>query len=454
MASREATRVITTDGKAVARVVRTYRLITKQEGVERSREVKQPVLRVGAQAGNDVVLADEAVSRIHFEIAIEAAGFRLRDLGSTNGTFVDGNRVLDVYLKSGARIRAGRSHLTFEVLDSETSLPLDSAESFGPLVGRSPPMRELFATLRRVAAASTTVLVEGESGTGKEVIAEAIHTASARAEQPFVVFDCSAVPSNLIESELFGHEKGAFTNAESKRVGRFEEADGGTLFLDEIGELPVELQPKLLRVVESREYRPLGSDRVRRADLRIIAATNRDLATEVNRGAFRHDLYYRIAVVRIAVPPLRARIEDLPLLVAHFLRRACIDRPALADEIFASITDETWRRLESLPWRGNVRELRNAVERAVALGGDIVSADIGAGLGREAAEVMHRAGETPTSGMLFQDAKRDVLAKFEREYFAELWSQCSGNISEIARRSGMERAHVRGYLRRHGLDKK
>jgi DNA-binding NtrC family response regulator len=311
-------------------------------------------------------------------------------------------------------------------------------------------MQRLKDAIAKVAPIPSPVLIVGESGSGKELVASDLHRLSGRSKEPFVAVNCGALPENLVESELFGHERGAFTGAHATRKGAFESAGKGTLFLDEIGELPLELQPKLLRVVESRELRPLGSDKVRRADLRIIAATNRDLATEVNRGTFRHDLYYRLAVVRIAVPPLRSRLEDVPLLVAHFLRRAFSDRPHLADEILASITDETWGRLLSLPWRGNVRELRNAVERALALGGEDWAADIGAGLGKEANQVMHRAGP-PASTTTFQDAKREVLAKFEREYFGELWTACGGNISEIARRSGMERAHVRAYLRRHGL---
>jgi two-component system, NtrC family, response regulator GlrR len=454
---REATRLISKQGRAVACAIRAYRLSIKHaDGSEETREIAQSTLRAGAQPGHDLVLADDAVSRIHFEIVAEPLGFRLRDLGSTNGTFVDGYRAIDLYLKSGARIRAGRSHLQFETLDTEAQLALDAQESFGPLIGASAAMRALFGTLRKVAASNTTVLVEGESGTGKELIAEAIHGASPRAEQPFVVFDCSSVPANLMESELFGHEKGAFTGAESRRIGRIAEADGGTLFLDEIGELPGDLQPKLLRFVEAREFRPLGGDRALRADVRIIAATNRDLATEVNRATFRHDLYYRLAVVRISVPPLRARTEDIPRLVEHFLRRACSDRPSLADEILASITPEIWQRLEAQPWRGNVRELRNAVERAIALGPSELAGDTDAGLGRAAAEIVQRAepatAARPVAKLApFQDAKRDVLARFEREYFAELWAQCSGNVSEVARRAGMERANVRAYLRRHAI---
>jgi DNA-binding NtrC family response regulator len=441
---REATRIISANGRAVARFVRACRLVMQTpDGIEHTHEMAESVLRAGAQPGNHLVIADEAVSRIHFEIVAEPNGFRLRDLGSTNGTFVDGTRIIDVYLKSGARIRAGRTQIAVEVLDREAEIPLDENDRFGPLIGKSAPMKELFAILRRAAATNATILVEGESGTGKELIAEAIHLGSPRAEQPFVVFDCASAPANLVESELFGHEKGAFTGAESRRLGRLEEADGGTLFIDEIGELPLELQPRLLRLVETRELRKLGAERARKVDVRIVAATNRDLAAEVNRGTFRHDLYYRLAVVRVAVPPLRARIEDVPLLVEHFVKRALADDPEAANEVLARISEETRLRLETFPWRGNVRELRNAIERMIVLGGSELLPDAGPVLANRPA----RATETPP----FQDAKAEILARFEKEYFTALWSLCGGNVSEIARRACMERAHVRAYLRRHGI---
>jgi transcriptional regulator of acetoin/glycerol metabolism len=301
--------------------LRMYRLRIETRGKPEQRmEVDQPVLRVGSREENDLVLDDDAVSRIHFEILVDESGHRLRDLGSTNGTFVDGFRAADIHLKPSCTITAGVTTIHFELLDAEADLPLSEGERFGPLVGRSAAMRNLFATLERVAATDTTVLIQGESGTGKELIAEAIHGASgSRADGPFVVFDCGAIAGTLLESELFGHEKGAFTGALSDRAGCLEEADGGTLFLDEIGELPIELQPKLLRAVERRELRRVGSNRTQKFDVRIIAATNRDLSAEVNRGSFRADLYYRLAVVRLEVPPLRARPEDIPVLVEHLL---------------------------------------------------------------------------------------------------------------------------------------
>jgi two-component system, NtrC family, response regulator GlrR len=447
---REATRVLLQHGRAVASFVQKVRLtIRGSDGNEQVRDFAQPVIRAGAQAGNDVVLADEAVSRIHFEISGDRLGFRLRDLGSTNGTFVESFRITDGYLRSGCRIRAGRTTIHFEALDSEGAVELSTAHRYGPLVGTSAAMRALFATLARIAPTNATVLIEGESGTGKELIAQAIHAASSRAEEPFVVFDCASTPANLMESELFGHEKGAFTSADGGRTGRIEEAEGGTLFLDEIGELPLDLQPKLLRAVEAREFRRLGGDRPRKADIRIVTATNRDLAGEVNRGTFRHDLYYRLAVVRLEVPPLRARVEDLPLLIERFVE-AITDSPSAAREIVEGITKEHWARLEAHAWRGNVRELRNLVDRALALGSDLVAGLLPTG-GAIAPAAIPKAARRSGEQLQFQEAKRDVLAAFEHEYFSALYAECGGNISEMSRRSGMERAHVRGYLRRSGI---
>src|SRR5262249_37514204 len=268
------------------------------------------IVRVGSKAGNTLQLPIETVSRYHFEIEPTPLGFLLRDLGSTNGTFVDNYRVRELYLPRRAQLQAGGVTLAFEALGEAVPIELSREDRFGDVLGRSPAMRELFSLLERVAAKDLTILLEGESGTGKERLAEAIHLKSPRATKRFVVFDCASVPATLMESELLGHERGAFTGASGRRIGRFEEADGGTLFLDEIGELPLELQPKLLRALERREIRRVGGSGVIPVDVRVVAATNRDLGREVNRGAFREDLYYRLAVVRLRVPPLRERRDD------------------------------------------------------------------------------------------------------------------------------------------------
>jgi transcriptional regulator with GAF, ATPase, and Fis domain len=456
-----ATKILSVRDDDVERV-RVYALRISSPGTEERRvDVRQPILRVGAHEGNDVVIPDEAVSRIHFEISADARGFRLRDLGSTNGTFVDGMRVVEVHLRPSCRITVGLSSIHFEILDAEAELLLSSADHFGPLIGKSRPMRELFAKLEKVAPSEATVLVQGESGTGKELIAEAIHGASSRRGGPLVVFDCSAIAANLLESELFGHEKGAFTDAHSQRIGCLEEADGGTLFLDEIGELPLELQPKLLRAVEKREIRRVGASKARQVDVRIVAATNRDLSSEVNRGSFRADLYYRLAVVRLEIPPLRDRPDDIPILVEHMLTRLLKNDSARVLATLEAIAPETWTKLAQLPWRGNVRELRNFIERRLALGDRDDSSDLHV---LEPTEPSSRASATsapepkpsalrieyqadPERPMFEQ--REELVARFERAYLNAVLAQQNGNISRAAAIARIDRMYFKRLLKKH-----
>jgi transcriptional regulator with GAF, ATPase, and Fis domain len=270
---------------------------------------------VGTREDNHLVLSDKSVSGYHLEIERTSLGWRLRDEGSTNGTFLGGLRVIEVLLRSGSVLTLGRTKLRFDAVDeSPVRAVLHPERRLGDVVGQSVVMRRLFARLQQVAASPATVLITGETGTGKEAVAEALVQNSPRARAPFVVIDCSSLPANLIESELFGHKKGAFTGANSDYRGAFERADGGTVFLDEIGELPLDLQPKLLRVLERREVRRVGSESVRTIDVRVLAATHRHLATEVNERRFRQDLYYRLSVVKLHLPPLRERIDDIPQL--------------------------------------------------------------------------------------------------------------------------------------------
>ncbi|HBQ13683.1 MAG TPA: hypothetical protein DEF51_21945, partial [Myxococcales bacterium] len=292
-----------------------------------------------------------------------------------------------------------------------------------------------------------------ESGTGKELVAEAVHAASGRAGGPLVVFDCAAIPTQLMESELFGHEKGAFTGATSQRVGRMEEADGGTLFLDELGELPLDLQPKLLRALEKREVRRVGGARTRRVDFRVVAATNRDLAAEVNRGAFREDLYYRLAVVRVRVPPLRERPEDVPRLVEHFVRRALPDDAKRAAKILASISEENRARLMAHPWPGNVRELKNLIQRTLALSTE----DDPAALEPQTAPGLERrpaASDAPEPVVdldrPFSDLKKEVVESFERNYLTRQLARHEGNYSRAAAASGMDRMYFKRMLKKRG----
>ena len=279
-----------------------------------------PEVRIGSARGCDLVLFDNAVSRHHVTLKIERGLVRVVDAGSRNGTVLDGVRVRDAYARTDSSITLGNTTLRVGLLHDVVDVPLSSRDRIGALIGKSVAMRVVFTMLERAAAVDDTVLLEGETGTGKELAAEALHEESARSGGPFVVFDCSAVAPNLMESELFGHVRGSFSGAVTDREGAFEAADGGTLFLDEVGELPLDLQPKLLRALERFEVRRIGSNTPKRVDVRVVAATNRNLAEEVARRAFREDLYYRLAVVRVALPPLRERPDDIPLLVEHFFR--------------------------------------------------------------------------------------------------------------------------------------
>jgi len=317
-------------------------------------------IRVGTAPDNDLVLTDSHVSRHHAEFRVHDQGYSVRDLGSTNGTIYRGARIHEAVIGPASEVRLGTTVLRLQP-GEQTSEPVQGQHSFEGLVGRSSAMQEVYGLLSAVAPTDATVLVEGETGTGKELVAEAIHRHSPRAQASFCIVDCGAMPDNLIESELFGHEKGAFTGAVKAREGVFERARGGTVFLDEIGELPTQLQTRLLRVLDRRQVKRVGGNIHRRVDVRLVAATNRDLATEVQAGRFRQDLFYRLAVVRIAVPPLRHRGDDIALLARHFLWQAgCADPHAL-------LTPEMLRLLQSRRWNGNVRELRNAIEEAMVL---------------------------------------------------------------------------------------
>jgi DNA-binding NtrC family response regulator len=316
------------------------------------------------------------------------------------------------------------------------------------MVGRSVVMRELFARLAAVAPTDATVLVTGETGTGKELVAEALHENSARKGGPFVVLDCGAIPANLMESETFGHERGAFTGATSARAGAFERANGGTLFLDEIGELPLEMQPKLLRALERREIRRVGGTKMLQVNIRVVAATNRDLAVEVNKGRFREDLFYRLAVAHLAVPALRERRDDIPLLVEHILAGL----PEGRDRGPRSETIELMKKHE---WPGNVRELRNVIERAVLFKQNVREPSVIAAAVPAAREAVSpddlRVVVDPK--IPFKVAKQDLIDEFERRYVRALLDAHGGNISAAARAAGIDRMSIHKILTRLGMDR-
>jgi len=431
---------------------------------------------------NELVLNDKAVSGTHFEIAARDDGYRLRDLNSRNGLYVGELRIREVYLRPNTTFRLGHTEIQFQPTQDVVEIELSKRDNFNNVIGTSAAMREIFAQLEKVAPSDLTCMITGETGTGKELIARAIHDASPRAKKPFVVLDCGSIPKNLIESTLFGHEKGSFTGAVGQHRGCFEQADGGTIFLDEIGELDIMLQPKLLRVLEQREIKRVGGDRTIKVDVRVLAATNRDLRAEVNNGNFREDLYFRLSVVHVELPSLRERIEDIPMIAHQFLRDVASRRGmnlSFGQDAIASMSTHSWP--------GNVRELRNVVERAAALtdgpvitrsdlvfGPDsgpsvIVAHDLmqaGATAARAAVSRDQGGGDRPVKegpaifdpellrpGLGFKPAKQAVVDAFETAYLSVLLDRNEGNITRSAQEAGLTRYHLRELLKRHGLQK-
>ena len=396
-------------------------------------------VRAGTSASSDLVLQDDTVSRQHCELELLASGVRVRDAGSTNGVSIGGVRLYDAIVPLGSRLVLGDTELTIQALDATVDREQASSDRFADLLGRSARMRELFADLERIAPSDATLLIEGETGTGKDLVAESVHRAGPRAEGPFVVFDSAAVAPSLIESELFGHERGAFTGAATSRGGVFEQASGGTIFLDEIGELPKELQPKLLRVLEKRQLRRVGGSKTIDFDTRVIAATNRNLRAEVARGTFREDLYFRLAAAHVIVPPLRDRMEDLPLLAEHFLAHE--RPPRRLDEV----PPHVWEMFRAHRWPGNVRELRNAIQRlaitpdrplreAIAVGDTSVPLPVG-----------------PNAEILaLPVARREAGDAFERAYLTMVLAKTGGNVTRAAAVAEVSRQMMQKLLRKHG----
>jgi two-component system, NtrC family, response regulator GlrR len=423
-----------TDGEAL--LLRRNRLrLTVEKGPDRKlrRELDGDRIVIGTHESCDLALTDRTVSRQHCEIALVPEGYAIRDLDSTNGTFLDDRvRLREIIVEHEVKIRLGDTVVRVSPLAETVDIPLGHDIRCGPLLGRSAAMRRVFDIVRRVATSDATVLITGESGTGKEIAARAIHELGRRAEQPFIVVDCGALPANLIESELYGHERGAFTGATAARAGAFEAAHGGTLFLDELGELPLDLQTRLLGVLERRVVQRLGSTQTRPVDVRVLAATNRDLRREVNRKSFREDLYFRLAVVSIEMPPLRGRPEDIALYVEDFLR----ENPGV------TIDAETMQRLSEQPWPGNVRELRNVIERAVALG----EVDVPA-----AEHSLPRVGGDIDVDVPFKVAKNALVDEFERGYVERLMQKHEGNITQAARAAEIDRVYLLRVLDKYGM---
>ncbi len=447
-------------GGAAADALASELSVTVVDGPDRgapSVTSRGPSMIVGRAEGADLRLGDPAVSAFHLELISTPGGIVARDVSSRNGTFTaDGVRIVHAVLPLESTLRLGSTTLRIQrAAPAGPRAPSTELASFGRLRASSSVMRTLFAILARLAPTELSVLIEGATGTGKELAASAIHHASARASGPFVVLDCTSIPRTLAESVLFGHERGAFTGAETARPGVFEAAEGGTVFIDEIGELPLDLQPKLLRVLEKREVVRVGQSQPRPVSVRVITATWRDLRAMVNAGTFREDLYFRIAQARVGLPPLAERIDDIPALVYHFLQTLPASAPGAR-----MITREALDELKRRAWPGNVRELRSTVERVAMLaqGPSVTPADLGferiltgerehAPAPGAALEAALEGDELPD----FKDAKRTLVEEFEHGYLASLLAKSGDNLTRASAISGIERHHLRDLLRKHGL---
>jgi len=397
-------------------------------------------LSVGTANGNDLTLSDETVSRYHLELVREDNGVRLVDLESTNGTVVAGVRLERGLVQPGTVLEIGDTKLRIDG-NARAVVELHEGDALGELRGSTAAMRRMMAHIKKIATSDVPILLVGESGTGKELIARAIHEHSTRHAGPLVTVDCGALSPGVVSSELFGHERGAFTGADRQRAGAFEHASGGTIFLDEIGELPSEMQTYLLGALERKRVKRVGGHKDIPVDVRVVSATNRDVRAQVNAGSFRLDLYYRLAVACINVPPLRERLADIPLLVEHFARQ--MGSSAAVETI---VPPDVMARLNTHRWPGNVRELRNLVEASVAMGEAIELDATATPEGLVAPAALEQLGE-----MRYRDARNAVLRQFERDYLTTIIDRAGGNVSKAAREAGMNRSHLSELLHRHKL---
>jgi DNA-binding NtrC family response regulator len=402
------------------------------------------IVEVGSDLACTLVLHDSAVSRKHLLVSSAEGRVVVKDLGSRNGTVFGGARIKEAEIPVGGVLTLGHTSLCILSRWYVREVAPSRATNFHSLIGESVAMREVFAVLERAADADVPVLVEGESGTGKELAARSLHEGSSRAKAPYVVFDCGSVPADLAESELFGHKKGAFSGATSDRDGAFQRADGGTICLDELGELPLDLQPKLLRVLESGEVRPVGSDVPKKVDVRVVASTNRDLFAETRRGTFRSDLFYRLEVVRVRMPPLRSRPEDIPLIAKRLLD----GKLAPGDKI----AGPNLKKLMAYAWPGNVRELRNVLARAVTLAGKppVEFANLVINLGPASKSPATIGSELPgiSSNVPYKEAKAQLLQSFDELYVSSLLDRHKGNVSKAAEAAGLSRKHLYDLMKK------
>jgi len=438
------TRVVEQPGQLDTLQVRRARLqVIRGPDKGLSKEVHHLHVVVGTSSKCDLVLTDQSVSRRHLELGPVDNGYVLRDLTSMNGTYIRGLRVGEVLLPGSEEIEIGRSTLMLSILDEHEELPLSDKTSFGTMVGRSAAMRQVFAVLERAAPSDATILLEGESGTGKELAAENIHTHSLVKGKPFILVDCGAVAPTLVESELFGHCKGSFTGADRDRAGAFEEANGGTVFLDEISEVDVSIQPKLLRLLDKREIKRVGENRYRPANARIIAATNRDLANEVEQKRFREDLFYRLSVVRVRLPPLRDRREDIGLLAREFISKRYPDVDP--NQV---VTDQVTAMFLNHDWPGNVRELRNVVERLLLFPEHPESAIRRSKAPADSEPFMEKMLDMP-----FRRFQEKLKEHYEKAYLSAVLDSCNGVMSWAAKKAGLPRQTFYRLVAKYKLKK-
>ncbi len=452
-----ATRQALVDGREPLVYSHCRLVVTAGPDAGRRLETEKDVIRIGSNPENDLVLRDPAVSRSHLELHKKAGAYHLVDVGSSNGTFVGNLEVREATLRTESELNVGDSTLKFEPLTTEIEVEPHGESRLGEMVGESVEMREIFTIVQRVARTELAVLVTGETGTGKELVARAVHQLSRRSDGPFVTLALGALPPALVESALFGHERGAFQGADEAYAGAFERADGGTLFLDEVHELPAELQPRLLRALERGEIQRLRGSQPIRVNTRVVAAVSADVQARVDDGRFRDDLYYRLAVIRVDLPPLRDRKEDIPAIVEHFFEHNAEELTAMGVRA-RRLSAGALTQLRSHDFPGNVRELINVLRRAVVIAGgsEVEAGDLpaeitgrkGSGHGAEAPSSM----VMPDSSMRFKDAKAQVLDAFERQYLQDLLQRHDQNISKAAREAGIDRRHLYRLLDKYSIE--
>ncbi len=430
-------------------------IIKVAEGPDRGKKMDlgRKAIRIGKKEDNDFILTDNTVSRHHLQIEQKSDSFLLKDLESTNGTTINGMRIKEAYLSPGDQIALGNTKIEFLAFDEKVQMEPSARTSLGEMVGKSKKMRQIFGLCEKIAPTLATVIIEGETGTGKELVARAIHDYSLRKDKPFIVFDCSAVAPNLIESELFGHMKGSFTGAIKDRKGAFESANGGTIFLDEIGELALDLQPKLLRALEQREVRRVGSSEPIKVDVRLVSATNRSLKDEVEAKRFRQDLYYRLSVVKVNLPPLRERSEDIPLILEKFLSQGRYNRLQDGSLKVTRVEEDAIKNLQRYQWPGNVRELTNVLERTISLvDGNSINAQH---LSSVFQEIEYNVEPTERmsidNSLPFKEAKQKVVESFEKDYLQDLIKRNNFNVSRASREAQIDRKHLKNLLKKYEI---